>query len=206
MKAYRVACALALAAAVASLTGCVTVNNTYYPIAVSGAGYSAPASASADAAATTAETTGTGEVVEAESETASATAVEARKTTGAVKLSALPKDLVQYAKDLGAKPVKGAKVFLLVIGSAKDQKAAQVIVDKTFDIDSDYEGYFVIEKSDHFKGLTASPFVAIEAFKTQAKADKALAANKPTFASAAIVPVTVLCADPLPVYEDLAMQ
>jgi hypothetical protein len=97
---------------------------------------------------------------------------------------------------------KGETLQLLIIASEKSQAAADKVLLDTLPSFGDVQSYFVVEPTDHLKGLAPGLWVVFEAYREMPSAETIEFMDRGPSA-AYLKQATVLCDDPIPVVEDL---
>ena len=143
-------------------------------------------------------TSSTSGVPSTESPEAAATPVDEPASTQNADLSAASLD---YARRLGGVPRQGETLFLVVGAQAATEAEAVALLEQAKPYFGDMVSYFIVQKSDNFEGLAPGEWVVIEAHGENPPEEE-VDFGKRGFPHAYVARVTVMTADPIPVYED----
>jgi hypothetical protein len=128
----------------------------------------------------------------------SATTEEPPSTTTAENS---PSERIEYALSLGGVSREGDTLFFVVGAETASEEEAQALLQEAIPVFGDMQSYFIVQKSDNFKGMAPGQWVVIEAFEANPTAEN-VEFGRRAFPSAYVVQAKVLTAEPIPVYED----
>jgi hypothetical protein len=144
----------------------------------------------------------------AEPDEASSTTASTASTTSITSTTSttwrLSADAVAYAESLGGSSHKGDTLYLIVGASVKTEKEAQARLDAATPRFGDMQSYFIVQRSDNFKGLNSGWFIVIEAYRDPPSAEN-LEFGRRGFPGAYVKEAIVATADPIPVYEEIVL-
>jgi hypothetical protein len=138
--------------------------------------------------------------IETGSEVAS-TQVERPDTSVTAPDAGLMADSIEYARSLGGVSHEGEMLFFVVGAEASTEAEAQKLLQDGLPSFGDMVSYFIVQKSDNFKGMAPGKWVVIEAYNENPSAENRDFGRR-AFPNAYVVQATVLTSDPIPVYED----
>jgi hypothetical protein len=111
---------------------------------------------------------------------------------------------VTFIRSLG-KSEKGAKLYALIVATEKTEAAGRKALLDILPRLGDVQSYLVLEPTDHLKGLTPGQWVVFEAHREKPiSEDLEFIDRGPQ--KATIAQVTVVCDDPIPVFEDQMIE
>ncbi len=121
-------------------------------------------------------------------------------------------DRIAYAKSLGGKSHEGETLYLIVGGVEKTEKAALKRLADAMQTFGDMQSYFIVQRSDNFRGMDPGSWVVVEAYRDKNNVDPAdptgeanLRLARRMSDKAYVVSVVVKTQEPIPVYEDEVM-
>jgi hypothetical protein len=122
--------------------------------------------------------------------------------------AALSQAAIDYAEGLGGKSHRGETLYFIIGASGKPEDFMQMKLDDAQPLFGDMQSYFIVQKTDNFKGMTPGLFVVLEAYRTRADAQENLDFANRGFedgkSSAYIKSAVVKTDDPIPVnYVDV---
>ena len=188
-----------------SLSVTVDLSRTYTgeterPLSAADLAFSPSAAASAVAPETTASS-------QPEQPAAPSTPTNEQNADGTSN-AALSQKAIDYAKGLGGKSHKGETLFFIIGASGTPEDFMQMKLDDAQPGFGDMQSYFIVQKTDNFKGMSPGLFVVFEAYGTRADAQENLDFANRGFedgkGSAYIKSAVVKTDDPIPVnYVDV---
>jgi hypothetical protein len=107
------------------------------------------------------------------------------------------------ARKIGGRPHKGQTLYLVVGDSVETEAEARAKLKAAIPLFGDVQSYFIVQRSDGFRGLGPGWWIVAEAYRSPKNAEQESSLGKRAFKDAYIKKVVVLTADPIPVYEDL---
>ena len=174
----------ALLAALA-LTGCAAVT-----------GPKPAANTPPSAGATTAPTAG------AASQPLAASSSATAAPTAEQLAAPLSADAKRYAKSIGGVSHKGETLYFIVGMSARSEAEAQAALDAATPTFGDMQSYFIVQKSDNFKGMRPGWWIVVEPYRERKHVAEQMVFAQRGFPDAYATRATVMTSDPIPVYED----
>lgn len=168
---------------------------------------SAPVTTAA-AAAATAPTAITAPLTTTQSAatTQPATTTTVQRTTTALSPTnttvAVSSDYAEYARSLGGVSQEGRTLYFVIGASVKSEREAQALLEKALPTFGDMQAYFIVQRSDNFKGMTPGWWVIIEAYRSKPSVEN-VAFGRRGFPDAYVKRATVRTSDPIPVYEHM---
>lgn len=111
---------------------------------------------------------------------------------------------IRRAEELGGKPRRGQRIYVVVGASASTEIDAQRALERAIPVFGDMQTYFCVQRADAFDGLAASlPYVVIEAYEDEGNAREGLQLAARGFSQPYVSAVVVLTDDPIPLYEEM---
>jgi hypothetical protein len=110
-------------------------------------------------------------------------------------------DDLEFIRDLGESH-KGETLYALVVASAKTESAAKKAALDAISQVGDVQSYFVVEPASHITGLPAGDWYVFETYRASPDQETIDFMDRGS-SPAKVFKVTVKCADPIPVVEDL---
>ncbi len=107
-----------------------------------------------------------------------------------------------YAQSVGGWDHKGETLYLIVGVSVATEREARAALDKALPALRDLQPFFIVQRSDSFRGLTPGPWVVVEAYRAK-PSPKNLQDVRRAFPAAQVQRAVVIVSAPVPVYEDL---
>ncbi len=107
-----------------------------------------------------------------------------------------------YAQSIGGTDHEGETLYFIIGASVRTEAAAQKGLDRAIPLFGDMQSYFIVQRSDSFRGMKSGWWLVVEAyhkFPSQENVDFARRA----FPDAYVKRATVAVSAPIPVYEDL---
>jgi hypothetical protein len=112
------------------------------------------------------------------------------------------KKSLAYAKSLGGTSHQGKTLYFVVGNSVGSEAEAQEELKGAIPHFGDMQSYFIVQRSDNFKGMRPGWWVVIEAYNKPPSAENRSFAKR-GFPDAYVKKATVLTSDPIPVYNEV---
>jgi hypothetical protein len=138
----------------------------------------------------------------AASQSAAASSAATAAPTAAQLAAPLSAGAKRYAKSIGGVSHRGETLYFIVGISAKSEAEAQAALDAATPTFGDMQSYFIVQKSDNFKGMRPGWWIVVEPYRDKKHVGEQMVFAQRGFPDAYATRATVMTNDPIPVYED----